>query len=248
MPKSDDVDALYDQFNGNVNSFREIGRTARAAEAHSRWPLFSNMAQERGASVPSAGEQTPSAATQRHQDEPAPSLTPSDVKPVLPLVPLQSASEALAPDLHETVRKLSAQVPSVWEMGLRPATATTTTPPAASSVTPPPANLPEVTGYTALRREPSWQLAFSVQPTATPSVKPALLSEILSAAASQAPAPAFLPVLKASPRVGTSPLRRLVRAEPPTPDSSVSNDPQPAEDLSSVFSRLAGCPDRALGR
>lgn len=245
MPKSDDINALYDQFSGNVNSFREIGRTARVADAHSRWPLFSQMAQERDASVPSAGDQTPSVATQRPQDEPAPQLTPPEAKPALPLVLLQNVRKALAPDSRDTTHQPSAQAPSFWKRSFRPATAPATAPAAISSATPPPANLSEITDPTALKCEPGWQRAFAAQPTATPSAKPASLSEILSVAAS--PAPAFLPVSEASSGVAASPLRRLVRAESPTPDSSVSSETQPAEDLASVFSRLAGRSGRKPG-
>lgn len=240
MPKSDDINALYDQFSGNVNSFREIGRTARVAEAHSRWPLFSHMAQELGASVPSAGDQTPSVATQRHQDEPAPQLTPPEAKPALPLVLLQSAKEALVPDLHDIACTSVLQAPSVRKVSIQPASAPIAPPPTASLVTPPGA-LSKITEPTALGFGSNWLQAFAAQPTLAPSLKPVALPKIPSAAVSQtpapAPAPAFLPVSEASPRVGTSPLRRLIRAEPPILGSK---DTQPAEDLASVFFRLAG--------
>ena len=240
MPKSDDITALYDQFSGNANSFHEIGRAARAVEASSRWPLFSHMAQERGALVPSAGDQTPDAATQRHQDESVLQLTPADSEPPLPPAWLQRTSEAVAPDLRNT----ATHAPSVWNMGRRPATAPTTAPSTASLALPF-ATSSAATEPTMVKREPVWQRAPAVHPAATtPPPKPASPPELLSAAASQtqprSPAPAFPLVSEASPPTGASPLRRLVRADPPTPSIGVSNDAPLAEDLMSVFSRLAG--------
>jgi hypothetical protein len=57
---------------------------------------------------------------------------------------------------------------------------------------------------------------------------------------SRSPAPAFPPAQQISHQDGTSPLRRLVRADPPASHSGVSSDAPLAEDLTSVFSRLAG--------
>jgi len=250
MPKSDDINALYDQFSGNANSFREIGRTARTVEASSRWPLFSQMAQERGSLVPSAGDQTPSAPTQRYQGEPAAQLTPPDSKPPLPLAGLQRASEAVVPNSRDT-----AHAPSIWNIGRRPATEPT--PPPATVL--PSASLPipslavsEVAEPNAVKRVIGWLRAPAVQPAVAPSPKPASISEFPSVAASQtqsrSPAVAFPAVRQASSQVGTSPLRRLVRADPSAPHSSVSNEAPLAEDLTSVFSRLAGRPNRERER
>lgn len=243
MPKSDDITALYDQFSGNANSFHEIGRAARAVEASSRWPLFTHMAQERGALVPSAGDQTPEAATQRHPEESVLQLTPPNSEPPLPPAWLQRTSESVVPDSRD-----ATHAPSVWNMGRRPATASTTTPATAAStasLSPLPAALSEAAQPTMVKREPVWLRAPAVQPAAaTPSPKPAsppeLLSEATSQTQSRSPAPAFPLAPKASPPTGASPLRRLVRADPPTPSIGVSNDAPLAEDLTAVFSRLAG--------
>lgn len=240
MPKSDDISALYDQFNGNANSFREIGRTARAAEASSRWPLFSHMAQERGASVPSAGDQTPDAATQHHQAEPASQLTPSDSETQLPPAWLQRTSEVLASDPPDAVHP-----PPVWNMGRRPVAAPTTAQPTASTPTPP-AFLSEISEPTLAKLEPSWLQVSAVQPAAMSPSKPASPSSFVSAGSSRTPSPSPLPLPafpskpETSPQTGASPLRRLVRVDPPNPDNSILNDAPPAENLMSVFSRLAG--------
>jgi hypothetical protein len=252
MPKSDDISALYDQFSGNANSFREIGRTARAVEASSRWPLFSQMAQERGSLVPSTGDLTPSAPTQRHQGEPPAQLTPPDSEPPLPPAGLQRASKLVVPNSRDT-----AHAPSVWNIGRRPTTEPTPTPapatvPPSASWPIPSATLAEVAKPNAVKRAIGWLRAPAVQPAAAPSPKSASPSEFLSAAASQTqsrpPAPAFPVVPQGSSQVGTSPLRRLVRADPSAPHSGVSNDAPLAEDLTSVFSRLACRPNRERER
>lgn len=250
MPKSDDISALYDQFSGNANSFREIGRTARAVEAFSRWPLFSQMAQERGALVPSAGDQTSANATQRHQDEPALQATPPDSEPRRPPAGLQRASEAVVQNSRD-----AASVPSVWNIGRRPTTEATPAPRTAPSTVswPMSGTSSEVAESTPAKHESGWLRAPTVHSAAaTPSSKPASPPERLSTAASQTPsrppAPALSPDQQTSLQVGASPLRRLVRADPPTPHSGISNDVLLAEDLTSVFSRLAGRSNRERGR
>jgi len=250
MPKSDDINALYDQFSGNANSFREIGRTARAVEASSRWPLFSQMAQERGSLVPSVGDQPPSAPIQRYQGEPASQLTPPDSEPRLPPAGLQRASKSVVPNSRDT-----AHAPSVWNIGRRPTTEPTLTPataPPSASWPIPSAALSEVAMPNAVKRAIGWLRAPAVQPAAAPSPKSASIAEFPSVAASQtqsrSPVAAFPAVPQASSQVGTSPLRRLVRADPPAPHSGVGNDAPLAEDLTSVFSRLACRPNRERER
>lgn len=241
MPKSDDISALYDQFSGNANSFQEIGRTARAAEAHARWPLFSHFAKENGASVPPAGDQIPMAAKPTPQVEPAPRLTAPDTEPPPPVEWLQRLGKMFQPGSRAT-----APAPFAQHAG----TAIPTSPMA--SLTPPPAIWPENRKSTPTSPESPWQRVSAAPQVAMPFPNSVAPSGLPPVATVQVPSPATAsaPVLTTavSSRVGASPLRRLARVEPSTPRDRASNDPLLAEDLSSVFSRLAGRPAKDPGR
>lgn len=245
MPKSDDINALYDQFGGNPNSFQEIGRTARAAEAQSRWPLFSHLAKERGGSVPPASDQTQMAAKPVQQAEAVPQLTPSGSEPALPTEWLQSLGR-----LFQSGARNTDPAPAAQNTGSGPATVPTPAPSIASS-TPLSVAWSENKEPTPVNPKPFGQQAPAALPAAMPSPDPVFPSGLLSVATVQAPSPAAAPASVSppatSPRVGASPLRRLVRVDPPAPPDSASNDSLLDEDLASVFSRLAGRPSRDPG-
>lgn len=267
MQKSDDITALYDQFGGNPDHFREIGRADRTYAARSRWPLFTHLAREQGLEVPptldgdtEALSHAPVAQPSRdfqQQAAPQRSAVPAPAREAAPEPEPAPAHEAAPAAAREPVRPFAlkpapepatvsaqaADTASVWSIRGAPSASPTRPAHAATAhVQPEPA--PVSPFARGAQREPAWQ-----QPRAAtmPKVNLAAAPQVAPAPAPARARPAA-PVFAAAPTAASrlasaSPLRRLARPEPsaaPAGDNSRNVAmPAPADDLASVFSRLS---------
>lgn len=242
MQKSDDISALYDQFGGNPDNFREIGRADRTHSARSRWPLFAHLAREQGVTVPSALDHSapsdtriPNAAPHAQPDRETLSSSAPQHNIFKASAPQPIVDRTRAPVDEPAHQPVPAPAPepsfraspnddlaSVWSIRGSPSSTAPARHANPSELRVPQEKTPAQPAAQETRREPSWRL-----PPASPAPKPAATSR-----AAPKPAPAHVtaptpapepPTALASARfaappaaarlAGASPLSRLARPE-----------------------------------